>query len=496
MFPLHDEENLKKLYGDWSQNPMKPPVQAIRDYFGENIALYVSFCAFYTKFLVPVALLGIVHFCLDRFLRIDFIYNNLLFAVLNLISVTIFLEMWKRKSNEHAFDFCTMGKLRLKRPRAAFRGEIGINPVTGVKEVQYPFKKTVQTVLTLSVPITSICLDLAFILMLLSFESDKMMTYYLTDMETGLVYDDILSQILLFVPTIIYSVLVLLFNLKYLQLAHWLTEKENHRTQEQFERHVVSKLILFEFVNTFLALFYIAFYLQDVAMLKSQVSTMLIVIQLTNQLQETVLPFLLKRPSPRRMMKKIAKKLDNSHKKCSHHSIECVKCLPEDDNEIAHALFNLEKNPYESTYDDFMELWLQFGHVFLFSSVYPLSAFFALLNNIFELKMDAYKLCKLTRKPTPRAVRDIGAWYLAFSITSVISVMTNLTLLAMDKDVQAFAPDSRSRDWVLLFVIFEHIFLLLRIVIAKAIPDVSGKTKRKMDRNEFIISRRSAGKIE
>jgi hypothetical protein len=42
-------------------------------------------------------------------------------------------------------------------------------------------------------------------------------------------------------------------------------------------------LILFEFVNTFLSLFYIAFYLQDIAMLKSQVFTMLIVIQIVNQ---------------------------------------------------------------------------------------------------------------------------------------------------------------------------------------------------------------------
>ena len=54
--------------------------------------------------------------------------------------------------------------------------------------------------------------------------------------------------------------------------------------------------------------------------------------------------------------------------------------------------------------------------------------------------MDAYKLCKLARKPTPRATRDIGAWYLAFSLTSAISVMTNCALLAMDKDVQVRAP--------------------------------------------------------
>ena len=119
---------------------------------------------------------------------------------------------------------------------------------------------------------------------------------------------------------------------------------------------------------------------------------------------------------------------------CQHAPVESVPkaCTPA---HVAAADFSLRRNPYESTYDDFMELWLQFGHVFLFSSVYPLAAFFALLNNLLELKVDAYKLCRLTRKPTPRAVRDIGAWYAAFAVTSVFSVMTNLALVAMDPEV-------------------------------------------------------------
>lgn len=53
------------------------------------------------------------------------------------------------------------------------------------------------------------------------------------------------------------------------------------------------------------------------------------------------------------------------------------------------ANFSLKRDPYESTYDDFMEVWLQFGHVFLFSSVYPLAGLFALMNNIFEIKVRA-----------------------------------------------------------------------------------------------------------
>lgn len=43
---------------------------------------------------------------------------------------------------------------------------------------------------------------------------------------------------------------------------------ENHRTQSQFDRHRVLKLVVFEFVNNFMALFYIAFVYQDIEMLR------------------------------------------------------------------------------------------------------------------------------------------------------------------------------------------------------------------------------------
>ena len=36
-------------------------------------------------------------FVLDWLLGIDFLYSNLIFACLNLVAVTVFLEMWKRR---------------------------------------------------------------------------------------------------------------------------------------------------------------------------------------------------------------------------------------------------------------------------------------------------------------------------------------------------------------------------------------------------------------
>jgi hypothetical protein len=131
--------------------------------------------------------------------------------------------------------------------------------------------------------------------------------------------------------------------------------------------------------------------MQDVQMLKSQVQTMLIVLQIVNQLQETILPIFLRRPSTRKILNKMNKRFDekqndkkalNDKEPCLHCEVKTVKTLSEDDNQLTHAIFSLKKDPYESTYDDFMELWLQYGHVFLFGTVYPLAAFLALANNL------------------------------------------------------------------------------------------------------------------
>ena len=43
-------------------------------------------------------------------------------------------------------------------------------------QVQYPIRKTVQKMLFMSMPATLLCLCAAFVLMLLSFEADNLLT--------------------------------------------------------------------------------------------------------------------------------------------------------------------------------------------------------------------------------------------------------------------------------------------------------------------------------
>ena len=60
---------------------------------------------------------------------------------------------------------------------------------------------------------------------------------------------------------------------------------------------------------------------------------------------------------------------------------------------------------YEGTFDDYLEMFIQFGYVTLFSSAYPLAGLCALLNNLIEVRSDAFKLCFIHQRPFPERVQ-------------------------------------------------------------------------------------------
>ena len=80
------------------------PTDSIKDYFGETIALYFGFLGFYSVSLVPPVLLVVV-FALSGAHEQT---KNTVFAILNLIWATVFLEAWKRRCAEISFKWGTL----------------------------------------------------------------------------------------------------------------------------------------------------------------------------------------------------------------------------------------------------------------------------------------------------------------------------------------------------------------------------------------------------
>lgn len=447
--------------------------EEIRSYFGEAVAMYFSFLGFYTMALVLPAALGL----LQMMLSVDTLTEYAFFAAFNLIWVTVVLEFWKRRCAELAYSWGTLDRQGQVEARPGFRGEMQQNPITGRFEPCYPPWRTKFKVYCGSAPVVGLCLLGSLWMMVMAFWAEEQL------MDWKKRYGSV-AGIFMHVPSAFYAALVWLMNYYYKKLATGLTNWENHRTQYDHDWHRVSKLVVFEFVNNFSSLFYIAFYIQDMDMLCSQVATMLIVTQMINHFQEALLPYVVKK-AYNQFADNLVSQL-RSHPLTSKFFQEIVKPLrsapPEEepvsvlaldpkDPRIVQAKEEADLDPYEDAYDDYLEMFLQFGYVFLFSSVYPMAAFWAVLNNVLELKTDAFKLCRVFQRPKVKRVGSIGVWQGAFELLGAVAVMTNCALLCLSPRLRPLAPAATPVEWVLLFVLLEHVILVAKMALMWLVSD-------------------------
>ncbi|XP_012170521.1 anoctamin-4 isoform X2 [Bombus terrestris] len=90
-------------------------------------------------------------------------------------------------------------------------------------------------------------------------------------------------------------------------------------------------------------------------------------------------------------------------------------------------------------FDEYLEMILQYGFVTLFVAAFPLAPLFALLNNIAEIRLDAYKMVREARRPLAERVEDIGAWYGILRGVTYVAVVSNAFVIAYTSD---FIPRS------------------------------------------------------
>ncbi|NXK50291.1 ANO10 protein, partial [Chauna torquata] len=400
----------------------------IRCYFGETIALYFGFLEYFTFALIPMAIIGIPYYV---FAWEDY-DKYVMFATFNLLWSTVILEVWKRICAMMTYRWGTLlMKRQFEEPRPGFHGVLGINPVTGREEPVYSSIKRQLRIYLVSVPFVCLCLYFSLYVMMIYFDLEQWALDYHEENKSNF------SSLMLFVPSIIYAVVIEIMNRIYRYAAEFLTSWENHRLESSYQNHLILKVLVFNFLNCFASLFYIAFVLFDMKLLRQSLATLLITSQILNQFAESLLPYWLQK----RHMKKMKKRVHSLRTDTDLSLVEQV---------------NLEKEmgTYFGTFDDYLELFLQFGYVSLFSCVYPLAAVFAVLNNITEIYSDALKMCRVYKRPFAEPTANIGVWQLAFETMSVISVVTNCILIGMSPQVNALFPDSKM-DLILTVALVE-----------------------------------------
>jgi hypothetical protein len=271
------------------------------------------------------------------------------------------------------------------------------------------------------------------------------------------------------IASIANAVQIQVMNMVYSFLANALSERENHRTDTQFEDSMITKIFLFQFVNSYASFFFLAFVAQyieggcpDNDCMKALAINLAVIYGtrlVVGNLMELGIPYLSFQFKHKTQILVHGGKMSRPEKE-----------------------FLLE--PYDlmaSSLEDYAEVAIQYGYTAMFVTALPFAAVFALISNIAEIKGDGWKLFNLHQRPVPKAAQDIGTWsvrflyalicymvydffvftrQLIFLMISIIAVVTNAALSVFTMD--AFNDYSDSfRFWI--FVLFQWICFSLQV---------------------------------
>uniref|UniRef100_A0A8C4H542 Anoctamin n=1 Tax=Dicentrarchus labrax TaxID=13489 RepID=A0A8C4H542_DICLA len=587
VFPLHEQRILSQLMKSWVQAVCeKQPLDDICDYFGVKIAMYFAWLGFYTTSMLYPAVIGFVLWMLTESDQTSRDICCVVFALFNVVWATLFLERWKRRGAELAYKWGTLDTPAesLEEPRPQFRGVKRCSPITGCEEFYYPpWRRRVFRWLV-SLPICILCLCFVFLVMLICFE--------LQEFVMGIKEMPRLAR---FIPKIMLAITVTACDEVYRKIACWLNDMENYRLQSAYEKNLIIKMVLFQFVNSYLSLFYIGFYLKDMERLKEMLATLLIIRQFLQNVKEVLQPYLYERHKLGELtlravwdlllsvLLKYARLAAGKAQKCLNGGcgvpdeeeggerdeadsgrfsegeteeeslIDCglklrkVIMLPllllllllllpasaaplpsgsESSTSLRHrrrgrsverpepktkreswmdppeerestTLTQAEMEScmqtYADTFQDYQEMFVQFGYVVLFSSAFPLAAMCALINNIIEIRSDAFKLCTGLQRPFGIRVESIGQWQTAMEAMGLIAIIVNCYLIGQCGQLQRLFPWLSPEMAIISIVILEHFAILLKYVIHVAIPDIPTWVREEMAKLDY--QRREAFKV-
>ncbi|XP_031826677.1 anoctamin 8 white walker isoform X2 [Nomia melanderi] len=510
VFPLHELPALENLQRTWVRAFLSPqPLDDICKYFGVKITMYFAWLGHYTTALIVPAAVGAIYWVgiIGRNQAVEDV-AYVLFSVFNVIWATVYLETWKRRGAELAYRWGTLDQRDdlLVEPRPLFTGTLEISPVTGRLEPTYPRWKRNMFRYFVSVPIIAACLFFVFIVMILSFQIQD---WWDARLEAG-GYGFWLS----YVPKVLLAVVIALMDVAYFKVAVWLNDMENYRLDTEYENHLIYKVALFQFVNSFLSLFYIAFYLQDQERLKEQLAALLIARQMIGNLKESAVPYLIEqlrlarlsfelfgalspseaRPPPGEETDENGKDNDEKSERSDSGKSKQPRNVSQAELEsslyrVGHPNNSLLSDitfKYDGAFSEHLEMLSQLGYVCLFSSAFPLAAMAALLGNLLQLRGDAFKLCFVLQRPFGRRVSNIGTWQNAMEAMGLVAILVNCALIGLSGQVQRMFPEMSATQTILLIVALEHIMLAIRFIIICAIPDIPHWVATEMAKVEFL----------
>jgi len=494
-FGLHNEGMRQTVYNNWvikSTWPWALPVNLIRSYFGEKVALFFSFTAHYTSWLLPLALLGFV----TQLQIMQNGYNDATMLVVFAAAVSVWfifmLESWKRKEWQHILVWGMSHFFTAESERPEFEGEIRPSLIDGTPTVYYSdFQRRINAlksfILTTSFIVVNLTLQIAIFAVrtVISGRNDEGRT----------------QQFMLLASSLATSLQINFADGMYKKMAIWLTDLENHRLDSLYYDSLILKFSIFQLFNNFSSLFYVGFvkpYLgiecqtvfESTNPCMHELGFMLGIVFMSDVFSNMVMEILVPR------VKTKWRAYMEGHD--TDQSSDPVGGGVNGDGVVASVA---EQEAVLEQYDvildllmDYKTINIQFGYLTFFVAALPILPVIAFAANVVEMRVDGHKLLKEHKCPSSVGASNIGMWHSVFTAYGLLAVISNSALVCFRTNIIQVEQQS---TLIWLFFLFQYgVFagmILVSILVDETPKAVSVQLKRQDHFNDNVLANLIAG---
>ncbi|XP_054784318.1 anoctamin-like protein At1g73020 isoform X2 [Prosopis cineraria] len=428
VFPLHDEKKRHKLLKSWALHWWdftNQPIDEIYSYYGAKIAIYFAFLGMYTRWLLFLAVFGLVLGFVD-FGSLQLVVLPIFFVMVILWAV-MFCQFWKRKNcallARWSIDSSVTADQGCKIPGGKgislqlTNEHIKLLETDKMKEKEvfqrYEwFGRLLRFRNDAIIIISIICLQLPF------------------ELAYAHLYEVVDSDVIKFGLTALYLLAIQYITQFCGKVSVMLIKYENNENTEKGADSLVYKVFGLYFMQTYIGIFYHALLHRNFLTL-------------------------------RKVHKKKKEKGEMTGRIQFTHRAEKEYLKPAYKASISEEL-------EDGLFDDFLELALQFGMIMMFACAFPPAFAFATVNNLMEIRTDALKLLAILRRPVPRAAATVGAWLNIFQFLIVMSICTNCALLVWLYDQEG---KWSIEPGLAAILVMEHVLLLIKFGFSRLVPE-------------------------
>ncbi|NWI86917.1 ANO9 protein, partial [Pitta sordida] len=483
-FPLHEKEEvrefLKEKWARWRGVFSPQPIEKIRCYFGEKVALYFAWLGWYTCLLGVAALAGVVTFvagitlfsssqvsreicqanttimcplCDQKcpfwvlsdtctYAKVTHMIDNeatVVFAIFMAIWATVFLELWKRQRATVVNGWDLYGWDEEEEELAM---ELINNLQHKPRLYQHSyFRSTIVLLLVLLMIVVLIGIAHALVIYRV------IATALFTQSSLELLREQADTMAVMTGAVLHYITIVVMTKVNR-RVALFLCNLEKPRTFSQQESNFTIKIFTFQFFTNFSSLIYIAFFLGRIngrpghyvriagrwrleechpsgciTDLFIQMAIIMLLKQTISNVMEYLIPW-------------VAHKMRKKHKRPKKRSMMLGEEEEPEDPCKRQWLSNYELNEVNifSLFNEFLEMVIQYSFTTIFVAAFPLAPLLAFFNNLFEIHLDAIKMVRLHRRMVPRKANDIGIWLQVLEAVGILAVIGNGLVIAITSD--------------------------------------------------------------